>query len=988
VIRRSFVLCLRAEWRRRKAYWITGAPAVRRDAKPWVEGLERRALLASITEYPITVGTPSLGNGLVGITGGPAGNVYFTDTLNNAVGQITPSGVITELPVPAPANGGGFFKNGLDGIILGADKKLTFTESTQGAIAKITTSGSYSQYPIDSTGNDTSQGPDQITTTSDGTLWWTEGGANSIGELTTAGVFQQYPVPNATHGGIIGPSLKGITAGSDGNIWFTNWGSSGDFVGMITPTGSITEFPLPFGTDPSGIANGPDGNLWFAAYGSNTIDVMSTSGALLHQYPVASGQGLLNDITVGSDNNLYFTAGSGDIGEITTSGVVTNFPVSATVPTVPGASGPQPLAITSGPDGNIWFTDPWTDSIGVLKIASSSPNALPTLTALTASTTSAALGQSVTVTATVSDLSPGGDTPTGGTVTFSDQNGAIGSATMIDGVAMFTTSSLAAGANAVTASYGGTTDFAPSTTGTAVTVTISAAGSVFQWSTASGGNGHYFELVLPADPSGNYSWTQADAAAGAMTYDGSPGYLATVTSAAENDFLGSHFQSSLAVRMQGNVPTFVPGDLAWIGLTDVGQTGDWTWVTGEPFSYSNWSVGEPNNPGVEDWVEYWNVENNGVAPPVWSWNNAQNVVATQGGLQGFIVEFNGPTAIAAASSSATFSPASQTVPLSATVTSGAYMVNAGTVTFTILSGKMVIGSAVTINVMDGSASASYVLPAGTLTGIYTIQAVYNGTTDFPGSTDTSHSLTVNAGAAYQIVFEQQPTDAVAGVAISPAVTVEVEDQYHNLVTTNGSAVTLTLSSGTFAGGSSTVTAVASHGVATFSGLKIDLAGNYTLSATDATLVPTRPSDSFTITAATAAQPTIIGEQVVMMRKKNRKGKPVGKPVLAGFTLDYSTAMNPMTAGLAANYQVDSATTKRVHKKTSTTFKQVALNAAYDPSHNSATLYIQGKHTFAQGGRIKVIYSPPSGVSSEGGVPLDASDTEFTILLNGTRIMPG
>ena len=77
--------------------------------------------------------------------------------------------------------------------------------------------------------------------------------------------------------------------------------------------------------------------------------------------------------------------------------------------------------------------------------------------------------QPVTFTATVSDLSAGGATPNGGTVTFSDQNGTIDSETLVDGVATFTTSGLAAGTITVTASYGGTADFAPSTTGTIVT---------------------------------------------------------------------------------------------------------------------------------------------------------------------------------------------------------------------------------------------------------------------------------------------------------------------------------------------------------------------------------------------------------------------------------------------------------------------------------------------------------------------------------------
>jgi hypothetical protein len=96
-------------------------------------------------------------------------------------------------------------------------------------------------------------------------------------------------------------------------------------------------------------------------------------------------------------------------------------------------------------------------------------SALPTLTAISASTASTAVGQSVTFTATVSDLSTGGATANGGTVTFSDQSGPIGSKPLVDGVAELTTTGLAAGTNTITASYGGTANFAPSATGTIVT---------------------------------------------------------------------------------------------------------------------------------------------------------------------------------------------------------------------------------------------------------------------------------------------------------------------------------------------------------------------------------------------------------------------------------------------------------------------------------------------------------------------------------------
>jgi hypothetical protein len=90
---------------------------------------------------------------------------------------------------------------------------------------------------------------------------------------------------------------------------------------------------------------------------------------------------------------------------------------------------------------------------------------LPTLTALSAS----ALSGEPVFTATVTDLSAGGATPNGGTVTFSDKGGVIDSATLDDGVATFTASSLPAGTITVTASYGGTSEFAASTTGTIVT---------------------------------------------------------------------------------------------------------------------------------------------------------------------------------------------------------------------------------------------------------------------------------------------------------------------------------------------------------------------------------------------------------------------------------------------------------------------------------------------------------------------------------------
>src|SRR5262249_49408386 len=61
-----------------------------------------------------------------------------------------------------------------------------------------------------------------------------------------------------------------VTAGPDGNLWFTEFNANQ--IGRITPTGTITEFPLPTANSgPWGITAGPDGNLWFAEFYGNQI---------------------------------------------------------------------------------------------------------------------------------------------------------------------------------------------------------------------------------------------------------------------------------------------------------------------------------------------------------------------------------------------------------------------------------------------------------------------------------------------------------------------------------------------------------------------------------------------------------------------------------------------------------------------------------------------------------------------------------------------
>src|SRR5262249_20497500 len=102
---------------------------------------------------------------------------------------------------------------------------------------------------------------------------------------------------------------------------------------------------------------------------------------------------------------------------------------------------------------------------------------------------------------------------------------------------------------------------------------------------------------------------------------------------------------------------------------------------------------------------------------------------------------------------------------------------------------------------------------------------------------TSTAFNITPAAADHLVFGVQPTNTVAGVAINPAVTVPVLDQFNTLL--HGALPNVTVGIGANAGGgtlSGTTTVAASGGIATFSTLSIDKVGTgYTLKATDGSL---------------------------------------------------------------------------------------------------------------------------------------------------------
>ena len=126
-------------------------------------------------------------------------------------------------------------------------------------IGRITTDGTITEFPISN-----GQEPEGITAGADGNLWFTEPGANAIGRMTPQGVSSIFQITGSN------PDPRGITLGPDGNVWYTELNDG--YIGRVTPQGVITRFEIPaYSPQPWGIATGPDGDLWFTESEADAI---------------------------------------------------------------------------------------------------------------------------------------------------------------------------------------------------------------------------------------------------------------------------------------------------------------------------------------------------------------------------------------------------------------------------------------------------------------------------------------------------------------------------------------------------------------------------------------------------------------------------------------------------------------------------------------------------------------------------------------------
>jgi len=104
-----------------------------------------------------------------------------------------------------------------------------------------------------------------------------------------------------------GLTCAGITAGPDGNMWFTQ-NTSFPQIGRITMSGQITYFPIQ-GQGAMDIAWVHDGGIWFTDSDDRRMARISpATGVISYFEPVGQGQfSVLRALSSASDGNLYFT---------------------------------------------------------------------------------------------------------------------------------------------------------------------------------------------------------------------------------------------------------------------------------------------------------------------------------------------------------------------------------------------------------------------------------------------------------------------------------------------------------------------------------------------------------------------------------------------------------------------------------------------------------------------------------------------------------
>ena len=444
------------------------------------------------------------------------------------------------------------------------------------------------------------------------------------------------------------------------------------------------------------------------------------------------------------------------------------------------------------------------------------------------------------------------------------------------------------------------------------------------------------------------------------------------------------------------------------------------------------NLGTQNDPTVTG-NDFSNVPNNGIVP---SGNSAGTIqlggnywgttVASQieakiddyGNSNYPTVNFSpyisNTTGTSASPVSATFnSTSSQEIELTASVTTSptSQVIDVGTETFTIYDGTQVIGDPTSaVQVSNGSATATFDLPADTPSDDYTIDAYYSGyynagnDVSYLPASDTSHFLTIGPGATSTSVSSAAATfnassdqsipltatvSSTAGAINEGIVTftilqgdTPVGSSVSETVTNNQAMATYDLLAGT-AGGTYTIQAVytdpADYSTSTGTNVLTVSAASTSVTPADAsTTYNGIASEGYSLSAAVDSTTGTVNQGSVTFQILTGSGTKIGSPI----TVNVSDGIASQNATLPAatppgSYVID-AVFNGTPSYAASLLASSTLTVTGAATATAASNATTGYSASAQSVAVTATVTSPAGTVGSGAVT-------FTILNNGLTV---
>ncbi|WP_165221993.1 virginiamycin B lyase family protein [Aquisphaera insulae] len=290
-----------------------------------LEVLESRQLLSTITEFSSSIAGSTLRPEAITFSGG---KIYFTSPNTGQIGVVdtsNPSAGVQSVTNPPSSIA-------ISDITTGANGSIWYSDYGSSVIGRL------GQTPVDLPSGTFPARPTSLVAGPDGAMWYTDTANNILGRVDSAG--NVNPLTITAHNQIGFNSLTSQIVSAAGQLWFTEYDASGS-----TPVAAVGAY-------------NPTLNQWVPSI----------------QIPQASGMKPV-DIILGSDNSIWVSLVNVTNSNVVTAAelaridptthAVTEFPFAATPDGIP-----YPYRITTGGDGNIWFADPVQARVYEFDIAS------------------------------------------------------------------------------------------------------------------------------------------------------------------------------------------------------------------------------------------------------------------------------------------------------------------------------------------------------------------------------------------------------------------------------------------------------------------------------------------------------------------------------------------------------------------------------------------------------------------------------------------